>query len=47
MIEHELAKAYFGKTKVEFTSSDEDEFLKTFKTRVWPKTTHYPLNHPQ
>ena len=38
-----MAKVYSGKTKVEFTRSDEDEFLKTFKSKVWPKTTHYPL----
>lgn len=42
LIKESLAKAYAGKTKVEFTSSDEDEFLKTLKNRSWPKIQHFP-----
>lgn len=37
LLKESLAKAYGGKAKVEFTSSDEDDFLKTLKSRSWPK----------
>lgn len=38
-----MAKTYQGKTKNEFTSEDEEEFLQSLKNRLWPKTTHYPI----
>lgn len=42
LVEENLAKQYGGKTKSEFTSEDEEEFLLKEKGRAWPKTTHYP-----
>ena len=42
LLENELGKSYAGKTKVEFTSEDEEQFLKSYKAKIWPKTTHYP-----
>ncbi len=42
LLENEMAKSYAGKAKVEFTSEDEEEFLKACKSRQWPKTVDYP-----
>ena len=42
LLENELGKSYAGKTKVEFTSEDEEQFLKSYKAKIWPKTAHYP-----
>ena len=38
LLEHEMAKSYSGKAKVEFTSEDEEDFLSVNKLRIWPKT---------
>ena len=43
LIEQDMAKQYYGKSKVEFTSEDEEEFMVKLKQKRWPKVEDYPL----
>ena len=44
MINHNMAKSYEGKAKIEFTEEDEESFFKTNENRKWLKITNFPLN---
>lgn len=42
LVEHRLAKAYWGKTKNEFNSEDYEEFMEQHEEKVWPVVENYP-----
>ena len=42
LLEHEMAKSYMGKAKVEFTSEDEEDFMESYAHKTWPKTVDFP-----
>jgi hypothetical protein len=43
LIENDLAKAYHGKTKVEFSQDDFEDFEERHENKDWPKVVDYPF----
>lgn len=42
LIENDLAKVYTGKTKIQFTKTDYDNFVKKYNRAKWPEVINYP-----